>query len=318
MDIQLAPRVASAVGSHTKIFPNKPDYILRRWGDPFLLNGDLRIPTISVFIDFLETIGPDRGIFISGFMGDTVTGDISHVSEMDTLETPENFFALADLAPMMKMQGWQELAYQIPNKLKRIRDEFTGSDFTKDLMLNLVTRQRRYFSFQERLIEYYGGLIVPFEDVKVLEYFFQLPFMATENQELYKRFQARFFPALAAIATVKQGAWLPATKDVVWSSLQRDFKYLNAKYFRNLLKIPSVLMKSGSAYAVDHASAIRYDSTKLSDMINRERETLGKIVDMAKVQGLIDLHMQGSDGVSNKVLAVLLILSGLQACRNGS
>ncbi len=317
-DIQLAPRIASAVGSNTKIAPNKPDYILRRWGDPFLLNGDLRIPTISVFIDFLEHIGPDRGVFISGFMGDTVTGDVSLVSKIDSLQTPENFFSMDELPSVMKMQGWQELAYQVPNTLRRIRDEFAGSDFTKDLMLNLVTRQRRYFSFQERLIEYYGGLIVPFEDVKVLEFFLQLPFMATNNQELYKRFQVRFFPALAAIPTVKHSALFPSTKDVVFSSLQRDVRYLNAKYFKGSLKIPSFFVKSRSVFAVNHASAIRHSAPELSDMIFENREALDEILDLGKIEELIDTHMRGGDSVTRKILAVLLILSGLQVCRNGA
>ena len=316
-DIQIAPRVASAVGSKTEILPNEPDYILRRWGDPFLMNGDLRIPTISVFIDFLEHIGPDRGIFISGFMGETVTGDIYPFNKLGhSLQTPERFFSLNDLQSVLKMPGWQELAQQIPTSLTKMRDEFTGSDYTKDLMLDLVTRQRRYFSFQERLLEYYGGLIVPFEDVKVLEFFFQLPFMAIDNKELYKRFQVRFFPTLTAIPTVKNGALLPSTKDVILSSLQRDFKYLNAKYFKGSLKIPSFLVKSRSVFAVNHASVIRYNGAELSDMIFNNREALNEILDLGKIQELIDAHMRGGDSVTRKILAILLILSGLQVCRN--
>jgi hypothetical protein len=242
-DLQIAPRVASALGTTTEIAMNKPDYILRRWGDPFLLNGDLRIPTIGVFIDFLEHIGADRGIFISGFMGDTVTGDIYHFDKLyNSLETHEKFFSLHDLASLLKIPGWRDLAQEILITLGKIRDGFTGSDHVKDLMLDLATRQRRYFSFQERLIEYYGGLIVPFEDVKVLEFFLKLPFLAIDNKELYKRFQARYFPALAKIPSAAHGAMLPTIKSVMVSSLLNDFRYLNSRYFKNIFRIPSFLV----------------------------------------------------------------------------
>ena len=316
-DIQIAPRVASAAGTMTEIALNKPDYILRRWGDPFLLNGDIRVPTISVFVDFLEHIGPDKGIFISGFMGDTVTGDISPVFTMDnSFRTPENFFSPNDLVPLLKIPGWKDLALEIPFTLAKMRDEFAGVDYTKDLMLNIATRQRRYFSFQERLIEYYGGLIVPFEDIKVLEFFFKLPFMAIDNQELYKRFQIRYFPALAKIPCVARGVLLPTVKDIMLSSLQRNFKYLNSKYFKDTLKIPSFLVKPRPVYPVDHSAAIRHNMAQLTEMIFKNHDALSDIFDLGKIQELIDIHMRGDDSVTRKILAILLILSGLSVCRN--
>jgi hypothetical protein len=317
-DLQIAPRVASALGSTTEIALNKPDYILRRWGDPFLLNGDLRIPTIGVFIDFLEYIGPNRGIFISGFLGDTVTGDIYHFDKLNnSLETPEKFFSLHDLVSLLKIPGWRDLAQEILITLGKIRDGFTGSDYMKDLILDLATRQRRYFSFQERLIEYYGGLIVPFEDVKVLEFFLKLPFLAIDNKELYKRFQARYFPVLAKIPSAAYGAVLPTIKSVMVSSLLNDFRYLNSKYFKNILKIPSFLARSCSVYAVNHGKSIRHNGAELATMISENRDVLNEFFYLGKIRELLDVQRRGDDSVTRKILAILLILSGLHVCRNG-
>jgi hypothetical protein len=317
-DIQIAPRVASAVGSTTEIAMNKPDYILRRWGEPFLLDGDHRVPTISVFIDFLENIGPERGIFISGFMGETMTGSIyQFIKQNNSIHPRDNFFSMNDLVSLLRIPGWRDLAKEIPATLTKLRNGFAGSDYTKDLMLDLVTRQRRFFSFQERLTEYYGGLIVPFEDVRVLEFFLKLPFMAIENQELYKRFQVRYFPELAKIPCVNYGALLPTTKSVMVSSLQRDFNYLNSKYFKGSLNMPSFFMRCRPVYPVSHDQAIRYSAEQLSTIILSHRDELNEIFDLEKIQGLIDMHMLDDERVTWKILAILQILSGLQVCRNG-
>jgi hypothetical protein len=317
-DLQIAPQVASALGSTTEIALNKPDYILRRWGDPFLLNGDLRIPTIGVFIDFLEYIGRNRGIFISGFMGDTVTGDIYQFDKLNnSLQTPEKFFSHHDLVSLLKIPDCTDLAQEILVTLGKIRNGFTGSDHMKDLMLDLATRQRRYFSFQERLIEYYGGLIVPFEDVKVLEFFLKLPFLAMDNKELYKRFQARYFRSLAKIPSAAYGAMLPTIRSVIVSSLLNDFRYLNSKYFKNIFRIPSFLDGSGSVYAVNHGQSIRHNGAELATMISENRDVLNEFFDLGKIRELFDTQRRGDDSVTRKVLAILLILSGLQACRNG-
>lgn len=312
IDIQIAPRVASAVGSTTEIVLNKQDYILRRWGDPFLLNGDLRIPTISVFIDFLEYIGSDRGIFISGFMGETMTGDIyQFITLNNSIHTPEKYFSLNDLGLLLKIQGWRDFVQEIPVTLRKIRDGFSGSEYMKDLMLDIVTRQRRYFSFQERLIEYYGGLIVPFEDVKVIEFFLKLPFMAMDNQELYKRFQVRYFPRLAKIPCVKYGALLPTTKSELFSALLNKLQNL-----KQTLKIPLSLSRFQSNFAVNHAEAIRHNGAELATMIFKNHDALNEMFDLEKVQKLIDVHMRGDDSVTMKILAMLLILSGVSVCRN--
>jgi hypothetical protein len=317
-DLQIAPRVASALGATTKIALNKPDYIFRRWGDPFLLNGDLRIPTIGVFVDFLEHIGSNRGTFISGFMGDTVTGDIYHFEKLhNSLETHEKFFSIPDLVSLLKIPGWRDLAQEILIILGKIRDGFAGSDYMKNLILDLATRQRRYFSFQERLIEYYGGLIVPFEDVKVLEFFLKLPFLAIDNKELYKRYQARYFPALARIPSAADGAVLPTVKSVMVSSLQSDFRYLNSKYCKNMLKIPSFLPRSRSVYAVNHGQSIRNNGAELATMISENRDALNEYFDLGKIGELLDVQRRGDDNVTRKILAILLILSGLHVCRNG-
>jgi hypothetical protein len=276
------------------------------------------MPTIGVFIDFLEHIGADRGIFISGFMGDTVTGDIYHFDKLyNSLETHEKFFSLHDLASLLKIPGWRDLAQEILITLGKIRDGFTGSDHVKDLMLDLATRQRRYFSFQERLIEYYGGLIVPFEDVKVLEFFLKLPFLAIDNKELYKRFQARYFPALAKIPSAAHGAMLPTIKSVMVSSLLNDFRYLNSRYFKNIFRIPSFLARSRSVYAVNHGQSIRHNGAELATMISENRDALNDFFDLGKIRELLDVQRRGDDSVTRKILAILLILSGLQVCRNG-
>lgn len=317
-DLQIAPRVASALGSTTEIAINKPDYILRRWGDPFLFNGDLRIPTIGVFIDFLEYIGPNKGTFISGFMGDTVTGDIYNFDMLhNSLETPEKFFSLDDLVSLLKNPVWKDLAQEILVNLKKIRDGFAGSDYIKNLMLDLATRQRHYFSFQERLIEYYGGLIVPFEDVQVLEFFLKLPFLAIDNKELYKRFQARYFPPLAKIPSVQYGAMLPTVKAFMISSILNDFRYINSKYFRNMLRIPSFLARSHSKYAVNHGQAIKHNGAAFAKLIEDNSDVLGEFFHLGKIRELLDIQMRGDDSVTRKVLAILLILSGLQVCTDG-
>lgn len=317
-DIQIAPRVASSVGSTTEIALNKPDYILRRWGDPFLLDGDLRVPTIGVFIDFLEYIGPDKGIFISGFMGETMTGSVyQFIKRNNYFYPPDNFFSLNDLVSLLKTPGWNDLTQEIPITLTKKRDEFDGSDKVKDFMLDLVTRQRRFFSFQERLIEYYGGLIVPFEDVKVLEFFLKLPFMAMDKQELYRRFQVRYFPELAKIPCVNYGALLPTTKSVLLSSLRSDFNYLNSKYFKNSLRLPSFLVKHRSVYPVNHGASLRHSKAQLATMIFDNHDALNEFFDIEKIHELIDIHMRGDDSGTWKILAILHILSGLQVCRDG-
>jgi hypothetical protein len=183
-------------------------------------------------------------------------------------------------------------------------------------MLNLFTRQRRYFSFQERLIEYFGGLIVPFEDVKVLEFILKLPFMALEKQELYKRLQIRYFPALAKIPSVACGTLLPTIKSVVASSLMNDFRYLNSKYFRDTLKIPSFPTKLRPVYPVDHGQAIRHNGDELATMIFDDRDALNEIFNLGKIQELIDVHMRGNGNATWKILAILQVLSGLQVCRD--
>jgi hypothetical protein len=310
-DMQIAPRVASAVGATTELTLNKPDYILRRWGDPFLLDGDMRIPTISVFIDFLEHIGPDRGIFISGFMGETITGNVyQFIRRKDSFYPPENFFSLNDLASFLKIPDWEDMAQEIPVTLTKIRDGFTGNDYVKDLMLDIVTRQRRFFSFQERLIEYYGGLITPFEDVKVLEFILSLPFIAMVNQELYRRFQVRYFPELAKVPSVNYGPLLTTAKSVLSSALSS-----NLKNIKRYLKGPS--FNEGSVYPVNHSESIRHDGVQFTEKIFEYRDELNDIFDIAKIQQLMDVHMRGDNRGTRKILAMLHILSGLNVCRNG-
>jgi hypothetical protein len=311
-DIHIAPRVASAAGSTTEIALNKQDYILRRWGDPFLLNGDLRIPTISVFIDFLEYIGANKGTFISGFMGETITGSVyPFINRNNSFHPPDNFFPVNDLVSLLKMPGRHELAHEIPVTLTKMRDGFAGSDYVKDMMLDIVTRQRRYFSFQERLIEYYGGLIVPFEDVRVLEFFLKLPFMAMDNQELYRRFQVRYFPGLAKIPSVKYGALLPTVKSELASALLNKFQHL-----KRSLKIPLFPNTSRPVFAVDHGEALRRNGAELNAMILKYRDALSDIFDFGKIRELLDVHMRGDNSGTRKILAILLILSGLSVCRN--
>jgi hypothetical protein len=52
-------------------------------------------------------------------------------------------------------------------------------------------------------------------------------------------------------------------------------------------------------------------------MISENRDALNDFFDLGKIRELLDVQRRGDDSVTRKILAILLILSGLQVCRNG-
>jgi hypothetical protein len=311
-DITFAEKVASAMGSRTTVLLNSNDYMVKWWADPFLFNGACCAPNISVFVDFLEKIGPDKGIFLSGYLGDILCGGrvIFKISD-DTIHTPENFFSIQDTPALLRDPRWSSLAQCIPSVLKGIGATVHDSPYQTQL-LEMYTRQRNYASFQERLAEMYGGLIVPFEDLDVISFLLRLPLSLRKEQDLYKRFQIKAFPDLSRIPSTTMGGrpLLPTALSLFHRFLEPRFRKLK-NHWRVQAILPSHQKKSGT---VDHASALRHNGAPLLQWILDSREIMDGIFNPDEVAALVKRHLQGNNAGTWKILALLHIMQGLQVC----
>lgn len=289
-DLRIAPQIASALGKKTKILPNTKDYLEKRWGDSFLFNGAECAPNINVFVDFLEKIGPNRGKFVSGFLADVVT--YSHVLKK------EPFFSKEEIKNFVKDNLIQEHTHEIPGILQKIKNEVSGLDYQKNIYQELRTRQRRYASFQVRLLEMYGGLSVPFEDIDIVSFLMKMPYLALENQELYKRYQVHYFPEISKILNANNN-----------TPLKVNSKYILKNLVKSNLKRIIKIRRINQEKTVDHGLALSNNNSEILNIMHEKKEVFEDIFNIEALESFIFPQKSEID-FAWKRLALLHVFKG--------
>ncbi len=233
-DLRLGRRIAKQLNiKHQSLM--LPPRIHRRYisNSLSLADGEISIEAFPLF-RLLEVDKPGQTM-ISGFLGDWVSAkkllsdEASLEQGMETLWQKLYVRQGFDQATYDKVVCNSELRAGYDALRQTVQETYNNADAPdhqgKAQLLEFWHRQRRYVSYQLKVLESRFKVVAPFADSRLISQWLNLPISANQQQLAYKLLLQRISPPLAAIPLGGDYRQIPVTTNECYKDLDA-FSYL--------------------------------------------------------------------------------------------
>ena len=151
------------------------------------------------------------GSILTGYLGDTTQGTALDDVPVNPRMTPEEmaqsrfhyanrrYFAPDDLSTIIRPNLWKEYGNQPLNDLTELYAKLPGSTFQKNILVDLLTEQRRQTGTHYAHLRLAGRVHAPYSDLHYLQTMLSMPPVALNKRYAFRMMIARHFPELAEV-----------------------------------------------------------------------------------------------------------------------
>lgn len=173
----------------------------------------------------LATIARKKGACIlTGFVGDTTQGtsmdEVPVTSKMNTQEMAlgrfdyinRRYFRVEELSRVVETKLWKEFNGHIIGELTKLYAQIDGSNFQKNILIDLLTEQRRQTGTHYAHLRLGGKVYAPYTDTEYLRTMLSMPPGVLNNRYIIKQMIIRYFPSLSKIMIADDRSLLQGTE----------------------------------------------------------------------------------------------------------
>ena len=206
-DVVYSRQIAKALGFPWKRINLPKDFLVKytpQWADLFGSAMHFHGMYQMAFLDAIKT--EPKGAVLSGFIGDTLSGD--GIQDVEPIHLRSESYQLCvdwysnwrpDQVRVLFKRDIEDSLRSNSLEYKRMVKDLDGAFFQKMMVLELWNRQRFFTSFQSTLSDHWRGVANPFMDRAYVRFCLSLPRAALDNRRLLKDVYRRYYGRLAVI-----------------------------------------------------------------------------------------------------------------------
>jgi hypothetical protein len=206
-DVVYSQEIAKTLGFPWKHIDLPQDFLIKytpQWANFFGSAMHFHGMYQMAFLDLIK--GEPKGSILSGFIGDTLTGD--GIEDVEPVHLRAENYQLsvdwysnwhADQLRAVFNISLKDALQANDSKYKSLIRDLQGAFFQKMMFLELWNRQRSFTSFQSTLADYWRGVVNPFMDRSYVRFCMSLPRAALDNRRLLGDVYRRYYGRLAVI-----------------------------------------------------------------------------------------------------------------------
>ncbi|GAB4458447.1 MAG: hypothetical protein Kow0070_12100 [Anaerolineales bacterium] len=152
-------------------------------------------------MNFLDSIPEDMPL-ISGYLGDVLSGSSLLKQKEDTVFYKKDWYlhwGVEELPQLLRNFPLDETLQEVHEEIRGKIARLPGSQFIKNILFELWSRQRLFTSFQANLASYWNGVTTPFLNRAYARFSMSLPRAVLENRKLLADVFRRYYGKLATI-----------------------------------------------------------------------------------------------------------------------
>lgn len=277
-------------------------------------------------LDFIDQIKhsfmPGKSVLFEGFMTGSTTGS----SLVCDLKINNNEMIITDVLNMIKLSQYitddylfshsKELHPGMKNKaelrLRKVFDSFDGPLSHKMIMFDIWSRERNFFSYQPRIMEWEIPNISPHAAPEFLNFTLSLPPAILKKRKLVEMMLSKLNPAMSRVSTNSNLTIRHILKRSISNPREGILHYaplLIKYYFKQPWLLPEKLIaEMKDPVLPDLRNIGKAGVFPLFELNNESREIFDGYFDLNEVNNLFNQAMTG-DELSSKRLTILETLA---------